>query len=123
MRHRSLVIPLISIISYQAIRLVVDGACPEEPTNISFQLAKITPTNNDRRAAHGDGELEINYVTPVGGEIERHSLNQLERTPILKEHTAVALAAALTAAVQRRSARLRRKFEKTPPFQANYNSH
>jgi hypothetical protein len=34
--------------------------------------------DHHRRAARGE---EINYVAPVSGEMERHSLNQLERTP------------------------------------------
>jgi hypothetical protein len=45
------------------------------------KITSTTPTNNDRRPAHGDGEMEKIYVAPVGGEVERHGLNQLERTP------------------------------------------
>lgn len=53
--------------------------------------SKITPTNNDRRTAHGDGELEINYVAP--GSIETHP----------KRSTAALASSALITAAQRQA--------------------
>ena len=63
-------------------------------------------------------ELEVNYVVPVGGKLERHNLNRLERTPKGAHNGGLGLNRIERSGATAPGRRLHRKFEKTHPFQA-----